>query len=71
MEVDTKDINDSDYSQAQSDCERNNIEGGSGSAFQNCNFGRPGLRQEQKYSHFNNPTYIMATGYTDSVCAVI
>jgi hypothetical protein len=70
MEVDTKDIIDGDNAHAQSDCHRKD-EQGSGSELQNCNFGHPGLRQEQKYSHFTNPTYMMANGYADSVCAVI
>ena len=71
MEVDSQHITDGDTSQAESDCQRNNEEPETGSEFQDCNFGRPGLRQERKYSHFTYPTYMMASGYDDSVCAVI
>ena len=71
MEVDTEDMIDGDYTQAQSDCQRKDEERGSASEFQNCYFGRPGLRQGPKYSNFTNPTYMMASGYADSVCAVI
>ena len=69
MEVDSEDVLDGDYSEAHNDCQRKVEE--RGSEFQNCNFGRPGLRQEQKYSHLTYPTYTMASGYAESVCAVI
>jgi hypothetical protein len=68
MEVDTEDIIDGDDTPAQSGCQRK--ERGSASEFQNYYFGRPGLRQAQKYSNFTYPIY-MASGYADSVCAVI
>ena len=69
MEVDSEDILDGYYSQAHSDCQRKGEE--RGSELQNCKFGKPGSRQEQKYSKFTYSTYMMASGYAESVCAVI
>ena len=71
MEVESEDIIVGDYSQAQSDHKRKYQERGSYSEFQNFHFGRPSLRQEQQYSHMTYPTFMRASGYADSVCAVI
>jgi len=71
MEVDTEDNIDSDYSAAQSDCQRTDEDPGSVSELQSCHLGRSGSRQERKYSNFSYPACMMAGGYADSVCAVI
>jgi len=70
MEVDTDfDINN-DHSATQSDCQRNAEDPRSVSELQSCDFVRSGPKQDQKFSNFTHPSYMMASGYADSACLV-
>ena len=69
MKLYTEDIVmlDGDYSATRSDCQRENEDHRSQSEFQFCSFSK----SVQKYSNLTFPRHIMASGYSDSVCAFI